>query len=91
MAGEHDDAISRVGDLIATLQLNSICYVVQAREQRATTTNITTDISSRHICVFSLETRAWRVAITKVQYNRLSVQEPNCNPTRAKRSQWFHW
>ena len=31
MAGEHDDAISRVGDLIDTMQFNSICYVVQAR------------------------------------------------------------
>ncbi|KAF8548526.1 hypothetical protein OG21DRAFT_750343 [Imleria badia] len=30
MAGEHDDAISRVEDLIATLYSNSICYVVQA-------------------------------------------------------------
>jgi len=67
MAGEYDDAMSRVDDLIATLQLNSICYVVQAREQRATTTNITTDISSRHTCIFSLETHAWRVAITRVQ------------------------
>jgi hypothetical protein len=35
MAGDHDDAISRVDDLAATLHLNSICYVVQAREQRA--------------------------------------------------------
>ena len=31
MAGEHDDALARVGDLIATVHLNSICYVVQAR------------------------------------------------------------
>ncbi|KAF8548528.1 hypothetical protein OG21DRAFT_750496 [Imleria badia] len=30
MAGEYDDAISRVRDLIASLHLNSICYVVQA-------------------------------------------------------------
>ncbi|KAF8554675.1 hypothetical protein OG21DRAFT_1508679 [Imleria badia] len=30
MAGEHRDAISRVDDLIATVHLNSICYVVQA-------------------------------------------------------------
>ncbi|KAF8550490.1 hypothetical protein OG21DRAFT_1513946 [Imleria badia] len=30
MAGEHRDAISRVDDLIATVQSNSICYVVQA-------------------------------------------------------------
>ena len=32
MAGEHDDAISRVDDLIDTVQFDSICYVVQARE-----------------------------------------------------------
>ena len=31
MAGERDDAISRVDDLIDTVQFNSICYVVQAR------------------------------------------------------------
>ena len=31
MAGEHRDAISRVDDLITTIPLNSICYVVQAR------------------------------------------------------------
>ena len=30
-AGEHDDAISRLDDVIATVQFNSICYVVQAR------------------------------------------------------------
>ncbi|KAF8546581.1 hypothetical protein OG21DRAFT_1102783 [Imleria badia] len=30
MAGEHRDAISRVDDLIATVHLNSICYIVQA-------------------------------------------------------------
>ncbi|KAF8436838.1 hypothetical protein L210DRAFT_3631882 [Boletus edulis BED1] len=30
MTGEHPDAISRVGDLIATVSFNSICYVVQA-------------------------------------------------------------
>ncbi|KAF8554674.1 WD40 repeat-like protein [Imleria badia] len=29
MAGEHRDAISRLDDLIATVDLNSICYVVQ--------------------------------------------------------------
>ena len=31
MAGEHRDAISRVDDLIATMSLDSIYYVVQAR------------------------------------------------------------
>ena len=31
MAGEYRDAISRVDDLIATVHINSICYVVQAR------------------------------------------------------------
>ena len=30
MAGEHDDAISRVDDLMDTVRLNSVCYVVQA-------------------------------------------------------------
>ena len=31
MAGEYDDAISRVKDLIASLHLNPICHVVEAR------------------------------------------------------------
>jgi hypothetical protein len=31
MAGEQDDAMSRIDDLIDTVQLNSICYVIQAR------------------------------------------------------------
>ena len=31
MAGEHDDAISRVDDLIDAVRFNSICCVVQAR------------------------------------------------------------
>ncbi|KAF8553229.1 TPR-like protein [Imleria badia] len=30
MAGEHDDAISRLDDLIDTVHVNLICYVVQA-------------------------------------------------------------
>ena len=40
MAGEHDDAISRVDDVIAMVRDNSICYVVQARAQRANTRRI---------------------------------------------------
>ena len=31
LAGEYDDAISRIGDLIANVHVNSICYEVQAR------------------------------------------------------------
>ena len=31
MAGEHDDAISRIDDVISTVHFSSICYVVQAR------------------------------------------------------------
>ena len=31
MAGEHNNVISRIGDLIANVHFNSICYVVQAR------------------------------------------------------------
>ena len=31
MAGEHEDAVARVGDLIATVHSNSIYCVVQAR------------------------------------------------------------
>ena len=31
MAGEHEDAISRVDDLIDVVLLNPICYVAQAR------------------------------------------------------------
>ena len=37
MAGEHRDAISRLDSLIATVHLNSICYVVQARIPYTTT------------------------------------------------------
>ena len=37
IAGEHRDAISRVDDLIATVNFNSICYVVQARILHAAT------------------------------------------------------
>ena len=40
MAGEHREAISRVDDLIATVSLNSICYVVQARTHASTTRGI---------------------------------------------------
>ena len=31
MAEEYDDAMSRVDDLIDTLQFNPLCYTVQAR------------------------------------------------------------
>ena len=51
MAGEHADAISRVDELIDTVQFNSICYVVQARSQHAAT-SVTTDITRRHTCIF---------------------------------------
>ena len=40
MAGEHDDAISRVDDLIDTVPFDSIFYVAQARAYRATTQRI---------------------------------------------------
>ena len=33
MAGEHRDAILRMGDLIATVCFNSIFYIVRARAQ----------------------------------------------------------
>ena len=36
MAGEHDDAISRVDDLIDLVRLDSTCHVVQARAEPAT-------------------------------------------------------
>ena len=37
MAGEHEDAMSRVDDLIAMVCNNSICYVIQACAWRNTT------------------------------------------------------
>ena len=50
MAGAHRDAFSRLDDLIATVPLNSICYVVQARRHTLYhAANIITGISSRHI------------------------------------------
>ena len=65
MAEDHDNAISRVDDLIATLHLNSICYVVQAREHRATTAAI-------------YASSPWKLAREEglVQYDRSSVHEP---------------
>ena len=55
------------------------------------TTNITTDVSNRHICIFSLETRTWRVATTRVRYYPSRVHEPKCDPTRVEDSLWSHW
>ena len=86
MAGEHRDAISRVDDLIATVHFNSICYVVQACAHALPTANTPTDISSRHICIFSLETLTWSIATTKVQYSHSSVHKPKCDTMRADRS-----
>ena len=40
MAGEHEDAISRVDDIIDTVPFDSICHVVQVRAQHATTQRI---------------------------------------------------
>ena len=91
MAGEHRDAISRVDDLIATVPFNSIGYVVKARAQAYDVANITTDISSRHICIFSLEIRTWSAATTSVQYNRSSMHESKCDTTGADRSCWSRW
>ena len=98
MAGEYDDAVSRVKDLIASLHLNSICYIVQARARRVTAVNMITDASSRHICIFSTESRSRRVASSSVRYNRSSlrndlssVHEHNCDVTRAKHSLWSQW
>lgn len=40
MAGEYDDAISRVNDLIATAHENSVYYTLQARTRRDAMMNI---------------------------------------------------
>ena len=37
MAGEHDDAIFRIDDLVDLVRFNSTCHMVQARAQCATT------------------------------------------------------
>ena len=37
MAGEHEDAVARVGDLIATVRPNTIYCVVQVRASHAAT------------------------------------------------------
>ena len=55
------------------------------------TANMTTDISSRHICIFSLETFLWRAATTSVRYNRSSVHKPKRGATRVNHSWWSHW
>ena len=84
MAGEHDDAISRVDDLIDTVQFNSVCYVVQAciYVARIHTMNIITDVSNRRTCFFSSETLAWQVVTSAMQYNCSSVRKtkPDIKP-----------
>ena len=61
MAGEHRDAISRIDDLNAAVHFNSICYMVQARAQRAMQRISPLDNTScRHICIFSLAICRWR-------------------------------
>ena len=90
MAGDHDDAIARLDDLIDMVCGNSICFVVQACAR--TTRRITTaDIPSRHTCIFSLESYAWKITTTREQYDRLSVRKLKCDLTRVKVSCWFHW
>ena len=42
MAGEHDDAISRIHDLIAVRPFDPTFYVIQARERSAIISNILT-------------------------------------------------
>ena len=97
MAGEHDDAISRVDDLIDTVHFNSVCYVVQAciYVVRTHTMNITTHVSNRHTCFFSSETLAWRVVTSATQYNCSSVRKtkPDIKPDtiRVKHCRRSHW
>ena len=71
-------------------QLHMLCcsgtYTTHERE-----TNATIDMFSRRICIFFSETCAWRVATTREPYNCLSVRKHRCNPTRVKRSLWYHW
>ena len=86
MAGEHRDAISRVDDIIDTVHLNSICYVVQVCARHPNTLQCIDDIPGRHICTFSWETRIWRPVTTRVQYSRSSMHEPICDTARVERS-----
>ena len=89
MAGEHNDAISRLDDLIATVHMNSICHVVQACVSSIYhTANVTTYVSSRRICIYPLETCTWRAATTRVQSNHLSVHEPKCVTTEVDLFLW---
>ena len=52
--------------------------------------NITTDVANRRTCTSSLEIRSWRIMTMRVRYDRSSVHEPKCGPTRVKRSLWSH-
>ena len=58
--------------------------------RRCPTKNITTDIPSRHTCIFSSETLAWGVVTTRVRYDLSSVHEPKPDPTRVEHSRWSH-
>jgi hypothetical protein len=50
MAGDRDNAISHVDDLVTLLYLNSICCVVQARGQRATPQRISLCTDNIRVC-----------------------------------------
>ena len=55
------------------------------------TMNITTDVSNRHTCFFSLETHAWSVVTSTVQYNCSSVRETKFDTTQVKHCRRSHW
>jgi hypothetical protein len=67
MAGEYADAISRVGDLIATTHDNSIYHTIQVRTQRDAMISAVIDFIFRRTCTFSSEIRASSTRTSKVQ------------------------
>jgi hypothetical protein len=91
MAGEHRDAISRVDDLIATVHLNSICYVVQARAQRATIRRISPLNFLQAYMYLLLGNSQMETSDFRLRYSRSSMHEPKCDTTRVEHSLWFHW
>lgn len=70
---------------IAMLFGSDKCITRRCRE------NTTTNLSSRHICIFSSESHAWRTVTITVPYNCSSVCNSRCNTIWDPNSLPSHW
>ena len=77
MAGEHDDAISSMDDLLKDVSCTSTLYVVQACERYIVMRSRTTNLSNRHICIFFLGTGTWRATTTSMRSSHFKMRELN--------------